>query len=113
MLIVFRFSKAEETIRERIIVGHAWNFVIKLSRLAGRQLFHTKDGRFGFTLRGVQPGDVVCVFNGAPVVHVLRKVSDDDTKPDRWRFVGDAYVHDLMDGEADEMDIEAREIVLV
>ncbi|CAO2656553.1 Nn.00g053560.m01.CDS01 [Neocucurbitaria sp. VM-36] len=90
----------------------AYDFYQTLMSLAGRQLFRTKEGKLGFTKRGVQAGDVVCVFNGSPIVHVLRGVSDVDSEKPIWRFVGDAYVHGLMNGEADGMDIEARDIVL-
>ena len=78
-----------------------------------RQLFVTKAGRFGYTKRGVQPGDVVVVFSSAPVPHVLRRVRQEGDSVERWRFVGDAYVHDLMDFEADEMDAEVAELVVI
>lgn len=83
----------------------------RLSLLSDRQLFNTKDGRFGFTIRGVRPGDLVCVFNNATTPHVLRKA--DDREGEVYRLVGDAYVHDLMHGEADEIDIEERDIILM
>ena len=94
-------------------IGVEIDFYSSLRNFSYRQLFLTKDGRFGFTLRGVKPGDVVCVFDGAPTPHVLRKTSEADDASERWRFVGDAYVHDLMDREADAMDVESRDIVLV
>jgi hypothetical protein len=83
-----------------------------LRNFSFRQLFLTKHGRLGFTLRGVKQGDVVCVFDGAPTPHVLSKVSAVNDPMQRWRFVGDAYVHGLMNCEADAMDIEVRNIVL-
>jgi hypothetical protein len=36
--------------------------------------------------------------------------SDQETT---WRFMGDAYVHELMYGEADEMNVEERDIVQI
>lgn len=76
-----------------------------------RQLFLTENGRIGFTLKGVQEGDLVCVFNNAWVPHVLRRANDNGIE--KYRFVGDAYVHGLMYGAADEMDLEVRDIILV
>jgi hypothetical protein len=73
----------------------------------------TKEGRFGFTIRGVESGDMVCVFDGAPIAHVIRKVEDWSDIEETWRCVGDAYVHGLMYGEADDMDIEERDVTLV
>ena len=76
------------------------------------QLFNTRDGKFGFTATGVQAGDVVCVFNHAVSPHVLRRV-EDRVGEARYIFVGDAYVHGLMYEEADSMDLEEVDIVLV
>jgi hypothetical protein len=88
-------------------------FLRSVTRLGDRQLFLTKDGRLGSVKKGVLPGDKVCVFNGAPVPHVLRRVSDTEDRQERWEFVGDAYVHTLMNCEADAMDVEVKDIVLV
>jgi hypothetical protein len=79
--------------------------------LRNRQLFNTAQGSFGFAIKGVEPGDVVCVFNHATTPHVLRKVEDREGHV--YRVVGDAYVHDFMHGQVDEMDLEERDIVLV
>lgn len=79
----------------------------------GRQLFLTKGSRIGYTIRGVKPGDKVCLFDGAPCPHVLRSAREGDNVVEKWRFVGDAYVHGLMNGEADGIDIDKKDIVLV
>lgn len=56
---------------------------------------------------------MVCVFNRALVGHVLRKVEDWSEQEATWRVMGDAYVHELMNGEADEMIVQERDIVRV
>jgi hypothetical protein len=82
--------------------------------LENAQLFLTTEGRFGFTLKGVKSGDAVVALNGSPYLHVLRKVSDgSDTEPETWKFVGNAYVHGMMHGEVDELEVEEEDIVLV
>jgi hypothetical protein len=88
-------------------------FVQNMWRLRNRQLVRTKENRFGFTGPRVKVGDVICVFNGAPEVHILRRVEDSSDSVERWRLVADAFVHGLVHGEADEMDVEERDIVLV
>lgn len=88
------------------------HFILALSFTIDHQLFNTKLGFFGYTCTGVQPGDVVCVFNDSLVPYVLRRVDDRDGTA-RYKFVGDAYVHDLMWGEADIIDIAQEDIVLV
>lgn len=54
---------------------------------------------------------MVCVLNGSWVPHVVRRVDDGDRKV--YKFVGDAYAHGLMNGEADEMDLPVQDLVLV
>jgi hypothetical protein len=43
---------------------------------------------------------------------VLRKVDDKDGN-ERYKFVGDAYVHGLMYGEADGTDVHEENILFV
>jgi hypothetical protein len=102
-----------------LLRGNQWKatsagYLDRMRILNRRQLFQTKEGRFGFTIRGVVPGDRICALNGSPVLHVIRRVTgDNETEPELWKFVGDAYVHGLMKGEADEIDVEERDIVFV
>jgi hypothetical protein len=79
--------------------------------LKDRHLLLTANGRIGFTVKEVREDDLVCVFNNAWVPHVLRRASD--REGEKYRFVGDAYVHGLMYGAADEMDLEVRNVTLV
>jgi hypothetical protein len=51
---------------------------------------------FGLTHNGVKPDDTICVFEGAKVPHLLRRL--DATS---WAFVGEAYVYEIMHGEAE------------
>ena len=86
--------------------------IVGLKYLEGRQLLQTRQGRFGYTKRGVMPGDQVCLITGLPVFHVLRDVSEETCEEQHWKLVGDAYVHSLMYGEVDQLDIEERDIIL-
>lgn len=87
----------------------------KQALLTRRQLFNTAHGRFGFTTRGVQPGDIVCVFHGASTPHVLRRAGQRESQV--YQVIGDAYIHGLMHGkidlEADDIEAEEQDIVLV
>jgi hypothetical protein len=48
------------------------------------------------------------------VPHVIRRVSgENEGETELWRFVGDAYVHGLMKGEADVIDVEKKDFVFV
>jgi hypothetical protein len=102
-----------DTDKDIIFSIYDMEFVRVLRKLRGMQLIRTKENRVGFTIRRVKVGDVICVFNGAPLVHVLRRVEESRDGVERWRLVGDAFAFGLMYGEADEMDVEERDIVLV
>jgi hypothetical protein len=82
----------------------------QLGRLGDRQLFNTKHGRFGFTIKGVQPGDILCVFNSASTPHILRRMKDRD---EAYQVIGDAYVDGMMFAEVDAMGIADQDILLV
>jgi hypothetical protein len=60
----------------------------------------------------VREGDLVVVLDGSPTPHVARRVGDRGGR-ERYVFVGDAYVHGLMYGEAGELGIEEWELVFV
>ncbi|XPS94955.1 hypothetical protein M3J09_004253 [Ascochyta lentis] len=89
-----------------------FRFAAVLAFTRNHQMFSTEQGRFGFTMTGVRTGDVVCVFNHAVSPHVLRRVQDRSGEA-RYRFVADAYVHGLMYGEADDIDVDGEDVVLV
>jgi hypothetical protein len=59
-----------------------------------RRFFKSQAGRFGWTVDGAAPGDLVVVFDGGRYPMVLR--SDGDC----YTTVGDGYIHEFMNGEA-------------
>ena len=61
----------------------------------GRCFFSTRDGRIGLGPWNMQEGDRLCVFFFCPTPYIIRPAG-----PDRWTFVGEAYVHGLMFGQA-------------
>jgi hypothetical protein len=65
----------------------------------GHTLFITQNGRLGSTARSLQKGDLVTVLMGCDLPVILRPLGQ------TYSFVGLAYVHGIMDGEA---LIEAR-----
>jgi hypothetical protein len=99
------FSAMKPTILARM-------FFDRLEWVRCRQLFRTKEGRLGLMMRGVQSGDIVIILDGLPVVHVLRPLKVTQDGKQLWQFVGNAYVHGMMNGEVDELGIESISIVL-
>jgi hypothetical protein len=65
---------------------------------AWRRIFRTERGYIGLAPRFAEVGDKVAILKGGRVAYVLRSVSN------RWRLLGDAYVHGIMRGEAFKED---------
>lgn len=83
---------------------NAYKFLDAMQEFRNKQLFKTKKGLFSITMSGVQPGDVLVALNGAPMLHVIKKVTAaTGHEPEIWKFVGDAYVHPL-ESESHEVD---------
>lgn len=76
---------------------------------ASKRLIATIRGYVGAVPISTRPGDLVSLLPGARVPFILRARSDG-----RFRLVGEAYVHGIMQGEAfDSRPWAAREVVLV
>jgi hypothetical protein len=61
----------------------------------GRRLFTTRGGFMGLGPAAAQVGDKVYVLLGGQVLYVLR-----DHGESQFEFVGECYVHGMMDGQA-------------
>ncbi|KAI0134062.1 heterokaryon incompatibility protein-domain-containing protein [Xylariales sp. AK1849] len=84
-------------------IGYAEFWTI-YSATSDRILYRTRLGYMGIGPWDTQVGDAVCVFFGGPTLYLLRGGSRpsgyDANMPDPYVFVGESYVHGLMDGEA-------------
>ncbi|CAN9387865.1 unnamed protein product [Alternaria alternata] len=63
-----------------------------------RRFFITAAGRLGLGPRCMQPEDIVVILRGGDMPFILRE------KADGYWFIGAAYVHGIMHGEAVESD---------
>jgi hypothetical protein len=61
----------------------------------GRRMFKTHDGRLGLAPPRAEAGDSICVFLGGDVPYILR-----DVNAGIWEFIGECYLHEMMDGQA-------------
>ncbi|KAH8600092.1 heterokaryon incompatibility protein-domain-containing protein [Bisporella sp. PMI_857] len=74
-----------------------------------RKFFQTRErSLFGLAPSQARHGDIVCILSGCSVPVVLRKyqyrpISGSVLRAPEYEFVGECYVHGLMDGEAKEM----------
>jgi hypothetical protein len=78
-------------------------------RTFGRRLFVTSRGFMGLGPPAAQVGDQVCLLLGGQVLYVLRDREDGHSE-----FIGECYVHGMMDGQAcEDESFSIRDIVLV
>jgi hypothetical protein len=69
--------------------------------LQGRVFFITKRGYMGIAPKDSIKGDSVAILHSARTPFVLQEAGGGTSG--KWRLVGDAYVHGIMEGEALEM----------
>jgi len=76
-----------------------------------RRLVVSEKGYIGLGSRLAQPRDLICVLFGCSVPVILRKIDD------YYMFIGESYVHGIMDGEVintrNERKFSEQEFVLV
>lgn len=66
----------------------------------------TEGGKIGLAPAAAMLGDKICPLLGGQVLYVLRERGEG-----KWEFVGECYVHGLMDGEALGLGQEYKERV--
>ncbi|KAH8892325.1 hypothetical protein GQ53DRAFT_864260 [Thozetella sp. PMI_491] len=59
-----------------------------------RRFYRSMAGRYGWAVDGTKHGDVVALFYGCSYPFILRPQGSN-----RYRIIGDCYIHGLMDGE--------------
>ena len=90
----------------------AWRAISRA--LCGRCFVSIDDVYMGLAPPTAREGDIVVVLYGGNVPYIMRRAEDKDymlrdeisggDALKAWQFVGEAYVHGLMDGQA--LDIE-------
>lgn len=88
----------EDHIREMSVQGNCYNWMERASGGAnGRRFARGQQGYYALCPPGAREGDQLCLLLGGKTLLCLR--------PDRdsYLFVGECYVHGVMDGEALDM----------
>ena len=65
-----------------------------------RRLFATQRGFLGLAPEECRKGDFICILYGCSVPIILRRHDTNPVDDMYYEFIGECYVHDLMDGEA-------------
>ena len=71
----------------------------------GKKLFSTTSGHIGLGNVTLEPGDLVCVFLGGRTPFIVRPVDR------KYKFVGECYLHGIMQGEALEEGLQKRQLI--
>jgi hypothetical protein len=69
--------------------------------MLGSRVTKAEEGNLALVPHAVRVGDMIALFKGGRCPFVVRKWGR------KWKLVGDAYVHGMMDGEA--WDVEECE----
>ncbi|OAL44061.1 HET-domain-containing protein [Pyrenochaeta sp. DS3sAY3a] len=92
------------------LMKHLGGVMAVVNNLEGSRLFITAEGRIGRGSPHIKAGDCVCILSYAKVAHVIRRTSD--TGQTSYNFIGSAYVHGMMNGEVEDLDVEEVDIIL-
>ena len=79
-------------------------FVHKVQEVVlNRRLVNTQHGRLGLAPKLAKKSDLVCILFGCSVPIVLRLQQDANTGEKYFQFIGECYIHGIMEGEALEL----------
>lgn len=87
----------------------SWMLVDVKRTTFGRRLIRTRAGLIGLAPGFAEIGDLVCVLFGGHVLYVLRKKD----QASLYQFVGECYIHGMMDGKASKSSAPRQEFVIV
>ncbi|KAK4205885.1 hypothetical protein QBC37DRAFT_301906, partial [Rhypophila decipiens] len=97
------FEKFQATEWRRTMPDSSW-FTTRLNFMTGKRPFRTNlNGYVGMGPHLAQHGDVVVLLFGARMPYVLRPASDRGVG--YYQFLGEAYCHGIMDGEASHLPV--------
>ena len=79
-------------------------FVCRVQEVVlNRRLIHTEQGRLGLAPHVAKKRDLICILFSCSVPIVLRPQQDADTGEKYFQFIGESYIHGIMEGEALEL----------
>ena len=81
---------------QSLYANGAWHILPLQRACQGRRFFITRSGFVGLGPRGMRIGDTVAILYAGPEPFILRR--QDAADDDYYTLVGQAYVHEMMDG---------------
>lgn len=84
-----------------------------VSAMRGRRLFMTSMGTICLAHHAAEVGDILCVYEGASAVFVLRpKRPEPEGQQSTYSFISDAWVYGFMDTEAFDLNIPVQTFIV-
>jgi len=71
------------------------------------------DGLVGLVPAASAVGDLIAAFLGTYIPYVIRPVSTDSDSSQKYELIGPCYIHDIMNGQVEQMCLEVQNIVLI
>ncbi|KAJ3544376.1 hypothetical protein NM208_g3080 [Fusarium decemcellulare] len=105
-----RTSREYDEIFSSLLVNDLFRrgFDCAMYAILHRNVLVTSSGRLGLGGRSMHVGDKVILFNGGPMLHVVRHQPGD-----KYSLVCEAYLSDAMHGELNSLNLPEVDIVLV
>jgi hypothetical protein len=101
--LILNLSKSKEVVEsDSCVMASTWN----------RRFFISEKGYIGLAPSNAAPGDKIAILFGGKVPYILRRnePASSGTSDTTWTFLGDSYVHGIMDGEVIE-SLERGEVM--
>lgn len=98
-----RLTPEETTAKQGMTIALSW-------ATSYRQMCLTEKEKLALVPWSAQKGDKICVLLGGQVLYVLRPVAG-TSRRNIFEYIGECYVHGLMDGQAMELDENGGQVV--
>ncbi|KAL8992232.1 MAG: hypothetical protein Q9169_007262 [Polycauliona sp. 2 TL-2023] len=103
-----RFANLPDASQAQIIEQHnLGSYQLILDQIPHARFFTTEEGHMGMGPISLEVGDSIWLVPGAQIFFAFRA----RPSTDRYEFIGDCYVHGLMDGEAVHTALPTMEII--
>jgi hypothetical protein len=87
---------------------YKFNFALQAAS-TGRRETKSTQGFYTLVPENSRDGDIFCALLGGKVLYVLRPLEDNEEE--HYEFVGERYVHGLMDGKVMDLQREGKVVV--
>ncbi|KAJ8068274.1 hypothetical protein OCU04_003841 [Sclerotinia nivalis] len=96
-------TDTSEIINVELLETCGFMMALRTIALQFQRAFITANGSLGIGPSALQPGDIVAVFHGIEIPHILRPA---DISAETYNLIGSAYVHGIMYGEVKNMQLD-------